>query len=260
MKTSYRANPRKNDDGFTPGQKVTLAIMILMIICVFGVLAVLLLANTTPQKVVPNAGTPIAYITLTRSPTLTPVPVVTATPIPGWGKFTGGGAEIWLPGSYQGGDVTLERELILQKLEAAGADSSTFDLIRQDFDRMGTVIFAFDASGTEVFFTEVYISKQEVGSASLNAAVDGFVSQVQIKYRVVAREPVALSSYKVERVMVDRKDVLADSAYSTYGTRVVYLIKVDSVVWIVQYVTDRDQVNSRLANFDRSIQTFALAP
>ena len=81
-----------------------------------------------------------------------------------------------------------------------------------------------------------------------------------LPYRVVAREDVDLSIYPVERVMMDRKDTLTDAHYSTYGTRVLYFIKVDSVLWIVQYITDRNQVDARLADFDQSILTFAITP
>ena len=263
MKTSNRKSSYRNDDSFTPAQKVVLGIMILLIVAVFGFLGMMMLANRPAQPAPPTENNgPIAFITLTSSPAPSPLPYMTATPIPGWHRFTGGGAEIWLPGGYQGGDFLLDPEAIFQKLEAAGADAANFEQAKQSMEELGTVIFAFDNSLVEVFFTEVYVTQRDLGGAPLNPVVDEFVAQMQIDlpYRVVAREDVDLSIYPVERVMMDRKDTLTDAHYSTYGTRVLYFIKVDSVLWIVQYITDRNQVDARLADFDQSILTFAITP
>lgn len=261
MKNSSRQSWPPRDEGFSAGQKVALTLMIVLIVCVFGVLGFMLMGNNlqVPKQTSPTA---IPFMTLTRPPTSTLPPLMTATPIPGWNRFAGGGGEIWLPGSYQGGDAQSEKDLIFEKLSNAGADNSNFDQFSQDLDNMGAVIYAFDDSGAAVFFTEMYVIKKDVGSASLNAVVDSYVNDIQVSqpYHVVAREEVYVNVYTTERVMLDRRDSVSGSAYSTYGTRVVYFIKVNTTIWIVQFITDRDQVNGRLANFDKSIESFAVIP
>ncbi len=259
MKTSYRPPYQRNDDSFTLGQKVLLGVMIFLVIVVFGVLAYLVLGNGKGQSPSSDAPTTIPYVTLTSSPVPTLAPLQTPTPIPGWIRFNGGGVGLSLPGSFQGGDAEVDRTQIFNQLETAGADPTYFGELEQFFIDQHVVIYAFEDSETEIFFTELFVYNRETGSGTLNSVVDDFIGEIQgtLPFRMVGREEVFLSTYKMERALMERKDTVEEGTYYTYGTRVLYFLKDDSLIWIIQYTTDRDQVKAKFPTFDLSVSTFS---
>ena len=89
--------------------------------------------------------------------------VGTQTTIPGWKKFEGRGAQLQLPESYNGGDLSQNLDVVVQKLESLGP---YYQQVAQSLKQNPSAfaLWAFDSKATKSgFLSNAAILTEPVG-------------------------------------------------------------------------------------------------
>lgn len=177
------------------------------------------------------------------------------TSIPGWKKFEGDGVELWLPESFEGGNLDEDLEVIVDRLKQLGPD---FENIAQMIEQNPSafVLWAFDSEvGDAGFLTNVNATREQIfPSITMDTYLDAATKQLPPQFRVVDREIVSLDHYEAGRLFVDL------TISGTEAKEVLYAIKDGDTMWIVVYATGADEFDERLPTFERSINTFVIQP
>jgi hypothetical protein len=197
---------------------------------------------------------------LISPPTPTPVPP-TETPLPtptpepegptGFEKFEAGGIELWLPESFEGGDLSENLDVVLAGLEELGpAFEQQAQLISQNPDMF--VFFGMDTEiGPSGFGTNVNIGTAEGdASVSIQMFIDATIAQLPPVMSVVGSEVLTINEYPSGKI---------ELAYDLEGTSIhqlIYIIQPDSTVWIVTYTTSEAEFEQRAPDFELSINSF----
>jgi len=193
--------------------------------------------------------------TPTFTPDPTDTPLATPTPMPGWKKFTGKSIELWLPESYEGGDVKQDLEVIVESVRRLGPDfEQTAQMIEQNPALFA--LWAFDSEvGESGFLTNVNVGQERIFSAiTIDIYLDVMVAKLPGAWRVTEREIVSLDRYQAGRI------VTQFTVYGTSGKQLVYAIKHDNTMWIITYSTHTDEYDQRLPVFEQSARTFVIQP
>ena len=175
----------------------------------------------------------------------------TSTPIPGWNKFEGKGIEIWLPGSYIGGDLSHDLDIILTNLQNLGPDfEQAAQIIEQNPELF--LIFATDSNiGISGTLTNVNITTEEIlSSLDLDTYMDLAISQFPPQFNIIDRKITTLGEYYAGRLLVDFQVSGFD------GKELIYIIKDDTTIWIITYATGKVEFAERLRVFELSALTF----
>jgi len=186
-------------------------------------------------------------------PTATLAPTV--TPIPGWAKFGAGAVELWLPESFQGGDLSNDLDVIVGRLKAMGPEYETIaKTIEQNPGAF--VLLAFDSSvGDSGSVTNVTVAKEKVlSSMTIETCLDAMEKQLPASFTVVERDTVQLEPYLAGRVVAEMR------ASNVAVKELFYLVKQGNVMWLISYATGQSEFESRLPQFEQSIRTLRLQP
>ena len=199
----------------------------------------------------PSTPTPVPP-TPTPEPTDTPEPTV--APIEGWEKFEGGGAELWLPASYVGGDDS-QLDLIIETLRNLGPD---FEQMAQMLEQSPSAfaLWAFDSKvGDSGFLTNVNVVAERVPSdVTLETYLELFAKQLPDQFRVVGQGIVPLDGYEAARYLLEF------TLQGVQGEQIMYVIKSGNNVWAVTCSTGAGEFDRRLPIFEQSIRTFKVKP
>lgn len=200
--------------------------------------------------------TPLPQPTVTPSPTAMPRP--TSTPVPDWEMFVGGGAELWLPASYAGGDPATELGTINAGLESAGTHFAQIVESEQHLSQAGYALFAFDTQGGDTDSpTTVQVSRELLTSnpaMTLDESLNKLIQALPPDTRLVDRRIEVMDEVEVGRLFVEYK--FTELGLDLFRKRAVYVLRTRNTLWVVQYVTERDDFQERLPIFDLSIRTF----
>ena len=209
--------------------------------------------NASSQS--PAATEPIPTTQPTPTPEPTPTVQPTATPIPGWEKFKGGGIEVWLPESYDGGNLAEDVDVVVQSLRDLGPD---YEQIAQMIEQNPSiyVIWAFDSAvGTSGFLTNMNITTQQVLSAvTVDTYLDAAVQQLPADFQVASRETLTLAGRPAARLTIDF------TIPGVSGKEAMYVIKDGTTMWAVTYGTGAEEWEQRLSDFEQSIRTLVIQP
>lgn len=198
-------------------------------------------------------ATPTPTPTSTPIPTNTPALTSTPTPIPGWEKFEGGGVELWLPESYEGGNPSEDIEVIIDKLRLLGPDFEQMaQVIKQNPSMF--VLMALDSEvGDSGYITNVNIAKEKVLSAiTLEIYLASVENQLPDQFQVVDQDIVSLIDHLAGRMIIEAAVLGVDIK------EVVYIIKEDNIIWAISFATGAEEFDQRLQIFEQSIRTFAV--
>ena len=173
-------------------------------------------------------------------------------PIPdGWKKIQGQGAELWLPGSYFGGDPNKDSEAIAYNLK----------LLVQDYQRRQEVfkqssLAAFDSQLDSVgFLTNVVAVVEPVmPGTTVDQYLEELIKQLPSQYQILEKNVVSLNYYQSGRIVVE---------FTTGGARnkqIFYTIPSGNKLWVIVYSASADEFDRQLLVFEESIRTFVAKP
>ncbi|MEE8152553.1 MAG: hypothetical protein V3T76_05915 [candidate division NC10 bacterium] len=179
-------------------------------------------------------------------------PQPTAPAVPGWQKFEGRNVELWLPPTYQGGDLSGKNlEMVVEGIRTLGPD---FEEVAQVIERNPSafLIFAVDSEvGESGNLTNMNVVAERVPSAvTMNTYLDLVAKKLPRQYRVIEREIVQLDHHQAGRLVLEIEDV----------KQLMYAIKSDNTMWAVNYSTGVEEFEQRLPVFEQSARTFNVRP
>lgn len=186
---------------------------------------------------------------------LRPTPQPTATAIPGWEKFEGGGIELWLPESYEGGNLQEDLDVVVQNLRRLGPDYEQLAQVIEQNPSM-YVIWAFDSEvGSPGFLTNATVTTEKVLSAmTLDTYLDAAVGQFPPGFDVRERDIVTLGDHQAGRLLIEF------AIQGVRGSELLYAVKDGTTMWVITYATGADEFDERLPVFEQSALTFAVQP
>ncbi|MEP6518730.1 hypothetical protein [Microcoleus vaginatus] len=176
------------------------------------------------------------------------------TTIPGWKKFEGRGAQLQLPESYSGGDLSQNLDVVVQKLESLGP---YYQQIAQSLKQNPSafVIWAFDSKvGKPGFLSNVAIARESVGSTvTIDTYLDIITKQLPSEFRVVEQKKVSLDRYQAGQIVTEA------TISGVTAKQIIYTIKQGSNMWIVAFSTSAEEFEQRRPTFEQSINTFSVS-
>jgi hypothetical protein len=173
------------------------------------------------------------------------------TPIPGWEKFEAKEVELWLPESYDGGNVKEDLETVVEKIRLLGPEYENMaSVIEQNPDMFA--IWAFDSNiGTSGSLTSAAITFEKVMSViTIDTYLDAASSQLPASFVVTDRQIVKLNDYDAGRLVIDF------TISGTNGKELMYAVKNGNMFWVITYGTSADEFDQRLTEFEKSALTF----
>lgn len=182
-------------------------------------------------------------------------PQPTATPIPGWEKLEGGGVELWLPESYEGGNLSEDLEVIVENLRRLGPDFEQMAQIIEQNPSM-YVIWAFDSNvGSSSSLTNAMVTTERVLSAiTLDTYLDAALNQFPDAFQVQERDIVTLGDHQAGRLLIEFV------VQGVPGKELMYTVKDGTTMWVITYATGADDFDARLPVFEQSALTFTIQP
>ncbi len=178
----------------------------------------------------------------------------TATPIPGWEKFAGGKVELWLPESFDGGDLANDLDVIVDRLKSLGGSYTQLaNMIEQNPSSF--VLIAYDmSSGSSGFLTNVNVTKERVlSSITLNAYMEAVTSQLgTYGFTVMDQKIVQLVNHEAGRVVIE--------AAALKAREVMYVIKSGNTIYAITYATGMNDYVDRLDMIQQSANTIKISP
>lgn len=187
----------------------------------------------------------------TAKPTLTPI---LTTPIPGWEKFSSGNVELWMPANFDGGDLTNDLDVIIQRMRSFGPEYQKLaDMIEKNPSAVTLLVFDTQV-GSSGFLTNVNVIKEPVISTmGMQTYLDSTSKQFpSIGFNVIEIGIVQLDNYQAGRLVVQADALKAKEA--------MYIIKVKSVMWVITYSTGISEFENRLPIFEKSANTIKITP
>jgi hypothetical protein len=169
--------------------------------------------------------------------------------VDGWKMFKGGGAELWLPASYEGGDLTKDLDVVVERVRSLGPDYEAI-AHAMERNRSAFAIWAFDSQiGESGGLTSVTVVTERVPSSVTLESYLGLVSKKLTKdFRVVEQGMVPLDRYQAGRV------VLEAQLQGTHVRQIMYIVKNGSTIWVVNLATGADEFDVRSPAFESSVR------
>lgn len=189
-------------------------------------------------------------------PTATPEPTPTPKPqgFPGWEKFEGGGISLWLPESFEGGDISQDMDLILDVINNLGPDfEQVGQLIAQNPDAFVIYVFDIDPDNMQ-FITSVNVTRERTLSAvQLSDYLDAALSQFPEVMTVTEAGLTNVGDYDAARVVLQ---------YSIEGIEIaqlIYIFKSGSTFYNIAYSTSGAEFYDRLPEFEQSASSITFS-
>ncbi|MEH2236211.1 serine/threonine-protein kinase [Nostoc sp.] len=162
----------------------------------------------------------------------------------GWKKFEGGGAELWLPPSWEGGDLS---EHLYKSIKKSGTHNLQIEQTAQQVEQNPSAfpIFAFDSNTSySRYLTNVIVTKEEV---SYNTNLEIYSKElVNTKFSLLNMKTYWAKGYQVVKMIV----------LGVNSKQVYYVIKDNNTIWTVLFSTREDEFEQNLPIFQTSINTF----
>jgi serine/threonine protein kinase len=163
----------------------------------------------------------------------------------GWKKFEGGGAQLWLPPSWEGGDLNKKLDKLRTSLGSHNPDLENFaQIVKQNPSAFS--IWAFDTKtansislGSIVMITNERIYPETNFKNLINESMkNGFII-------------LDMKTYTIENYDVGRIIQLGQNS-----GQIKYIIKDGGTLWTVFFSARKDEFEQNLPIFEASIQTF----
>ena len=211
----------------------------LIILPIFAM--IIMLACATPQ-----------FLSNTKA---TDTPVSTPTPIPGWSEFTAENISLWLPDSFEGGDIKNDLDVVVGNLRSLGPD---YEQIASMIESNPSVflIWAFDSNlGPGGFLTNVNMTHEQVlSTVTTDVYAEAMSKQLPASFTISSQNKVQLGQNEATQLLVDMNES------GITAKQVVYIIKNDNTIYCLTYSTSSDEFEDRFPVFKQSANTFTITP
>ncbi|MBN1284461.1 MAG: hypothetical protein JXB47_03605 [Anaerolineae bacterium] len=203
-------------------------------------------APTLPPTWTPSQAPP------TDAPTETPMPTDEPAHPAGWAEVKGGGAALWLPESFEGGDPTLDLDLIVERLRSLGPDLEPVAQMVEANPSM-FVIWAFDSKLNSPYLTNVIVTTEAlVVDMSLETYLKIATQQLPGGMDVVEQSTTTVNGYPAGRLVIN-------NTLDGDMKQLIYTVKDDLTVWTIACTTGASEFNERLPAFETIVGTFTVA-
>ena len=163
--------------------------------------------------------------------------------------------ELWLPESFEGGNLDEDLDVLLEKLKKLGPD---FQQAAQTLEenRSSFALWAFDSEvGTRGFLTNASITSEGVfSSMSVDTYLDLSMAHLPSSVKLVSRDLVSVGDREAGRM-----DVQARISGIT-AEELLYAVKYGNTMWLITFATSGAEFEKRMPVFDQSAQTFKIRP
>jgi hypothetical protein len=242
------------------------AVVLLIICAVFWMIlsttfpAGPLVASGQPGNSNPAQNPSILAITDTPAETTTPEPLATVTPQvtivpPGnWTMFETRGAQIWLPNSYIGGDMTDQRAKTIQKVTKLGK------YYKSIIESMKTApkdyaMWMLDTNWDKSVIVSTVIVNHQV--LTVDTKLEKYIEDELAKLREL---PTLNKNKKMTVLGYETRQLVFQALLGTLEfTCVDYFIKDEADFWRVDYCVAPERYYELYPMIEKSMQTFYLA-
>ncbi len=201
----------------------------------------------------PTPGPP-ATPAIFLPPEWTPTPAPPTPDVPAdWKEFHGSRVHLWLPGSFEGGDMGAGFQAIVDRLKSLGPEfAPAAEVLEQNPDVF--VLWAYDPlPGPTGYVTNVNVTREDVPEGtSIDDYLDAAIELLPTSFDLIDRGVVTVGGSEIGKL------VLSSSIQGKRGMSVIYSIKEGNRFWNVTYSTGADEFVTRSPVWGRSISTLRL--
>lgn len=183
-------------------------------------------------------------------------PPATSVAAPAWKEFSGGGASLWLPDTYQSLDLGAGVDQQIARLQQFGGKY----VRTAELTRRSRRAFALRAVDTKVGYRTCAATVGVIRTRQVSPALtlDRFASEVArqlpdlaggVGVQLVRQETIALDRGAAVRMVLEFPGACRKEA--------LYTVKRGDRFWMIVYAADAQEFERRLPSFERSIATFA---
>ena len=255
--------------GMTGAQIGILAGLAAVVMLVIGGIFWMILSTTLPAEPLntpgqpggsnPEQSSPTLAVTNTPAKTATPEPSATVTPQvtivpPGdWSMFETRGAQIWLPNSYIGGDMTDQRTKTIQKVAKLGKYYKSI-VEGMKAAPKDEVMWMLDTNWDKsVIVTTVIVNHQVL---TVDTKLEKYIEDELAKLRKV---PTLNKNKKMTVLGYETRQLVFQALLGTLEfTCVDYFIKDEADFWRVDYCVAPERYYELYPFIEKSMKTFYL--
>ncbi|MCG2784633.1 MAG: hypothetical protein L6461_05970 [Anaerolineae bacterium] len=259
---------RKNFLGMSQKQIAILSGFSFLVIVMIASLMFLVISNLSVPRSAQSAASQViasatalpATATVSLAPEFTDTPEIALTPtlaLPadppaGWIKFETAGAELWLPNSFVGGDMTTKRNESIQKVNELGKRFANVVTSMKAADK-NIVLFAADKNITHTVIREVTLEYVPVPEETLlKDYIDAaYVSEGGLAIVIYENKIMTLLGLETRRLTYQSRQTSG-----LEGTVIEYALKDGPGIWFVAYIFPPDQILDIMPMVEQSIATF----
>lgn len=169
----------------------------------------------------------------------------------GWKKFEGSGAELWLPPTWEGGDLSEKLDKLRTSLGSHNPDLEKFaEIVQQNPSAFS--IWALDSIKSDSgFLTNVIVTHEQVTlTINLETYLQELSNNLPSQIRIVDMKIGLVEGYQVGRI-------ITETSVGRSGKQIYYVIKDGSNIWSVVFSTGANEFEERLRIFEASVRTFS---
>lgn len=207
-----------------------------------------------------DTSTPFPTNTLPPPPTDTPTPFPTDTPTPqptgisGWKRFSTVNIVIWLPDTYEGGDLSVDIEIMINRLASLGDEYQDMADMIATFPELFDLL-AFDTESQGGILTNVVVAREETLTVvDLDTYVEWSMELLLPDQKMLDQKPIPFEPYEAQQLILESEWLGIESK------SLIYIVKDKNVFWTINFTTGKDEFEERLTTFEQSIRTFSIQP
>jgi hypothetical protein len=197
----------------------------------------------------PDVAATVALRSTATAPVPSPSTVSSEVPS-GWKRFAASGIEIWLPGSYEGGEPTKgDLDIVFRTLRDAGLGDS----VRQFQSAGANVVLLMIDNDARTLGTNVNIAATDLPSAfGLEAVVDAGLALLPPGFEVQERTTTTVAGLNAIRT----KGTAKTGGIQLRNTQ--YFFRTPNRFWIVTFSAAAQTFDRVIATFEQSARTIKL--
>ncbi|MEH2242240.1 hypothetical protein [Nostoc sp.] len=207
--------------------------------------------TSTPTELQANNSEP-ANTDSTQQPSISNENIPSGVPS-GWKKFEGGGAELWLPASWESGDF---HDKLYKSMKRSGSHNPEIEQFAQQVQQNPLAfLLAFDSNkGDSGFLTNVIVSNEQVTlTINLETYLQEESKHLPAQIRIVDMKTGLVEGYQVGRIITEISPGKGRSE-----KQISYLMKDGRTIWSVIFSTGADKFEQQSPIFEASFRSFSV--